>query len=198
MKRHSVVPDKNREPILKVLMGALPVTGTVLEIGSGTGQHVVFFARKLPSVTWQPSELDGAALDSIAAWRREAALPNLRAPLTIDVTKEVWDTQPVPAIVAIDVVQSSSWPACVGLLGGAARYLTAGGVLILYAPFIQDDRPSPALEALDAELRRKNPSWGVRHLEAVVAVATSRGLVLEQVVEMDGQYLTLILRRVAG
>ena len=197
MKRHSVVPDKNREPILKVLMGALPVTGTVLEIGSGTGQHVVFFARKLPSVTWQPSELDGAALDSIAAWRREAALPNLRAPLTIDVTKEVWDTEPVPAIVAIDVVQSSSWPACVGLLGGAARYLTAGGALILYAPFIQDDRPSPGLEALDAELRRKNPSWGVRHLEAVVAVATSRGLVLEQVVEMDGQYLTLILRRVA-
>lgn len=194
MKRHSVEPDKNREPILKVLQGVLPIAATVLEIGSGTGQHAVYFAQKMPSVTWQPSDFDGDAVDSIAAWRREAGLPNLKAPLQIDTTKETWEGEPVSAIVAIDFAHASTWPACVGLLSGATRYLTAGGVLVLYGPFLREERPPGALEALDGELRRKNPSWGVRNLETIVAVAVGRGLMLEQVVEMAGHNLTLVFR----
>ncbi len=195
MKRHSVEPDKNREAILKVLEEVLPIAATVLEIGSGTGQHAVFFARRMPSVTWQPSDCDNAAVDSIAAWRREAALPNLKAPLQIDATKDTWEVEPVPAIVAIDYAHATTWPACVGLLSGAARYLTPGGVLVLYGPFLRDDRPPGGLEALDAELRRKNPAWGVRNLETLVAVAVGRGLILAQVVEMAGHNLVLVFRR---
>jgi cyclopropane fatty-acyl-phospholipid synthase-like methyltransferase len=195
VKRHSVEPDKNREPILKVLEEVLPIAATVLEIGSGTGQHAVFFAQRMPSVTWQPSDSDGAAVDSIAAWRREAALPNLKAPVQIDTTKEAWEVSPVPAIVAIDFAQSTTWPACVGLLSGAMRYLVPGGMLVLYGPFLRDDRPPASLETIDAELRRKNPSWGVRNLETVVAVAAGRGLMLEQVVEMASHNLLLVFRR---
>src|SRR5262249_52713537 len=118
-KRHAIAPDRNREPILAVLQEVLPPAGTVLEIGSGTGQHAVFYADKFPSIVWQPSDVDADALDSIAAWRGEAALPNLRPPIHLDARAEVWDTEPVSAIVAINVVHISPWATCVGMLTGA-------------------------------------------------------------------------------
>lgn len=195
MKRHSVEPDKNREPILKVLETVLPPAAVVLEIGSGTGQHAVFFAQRMPSVTWQPSDVDGSAIDSIAAWRREAGLPNLRAPLQIDTTQETWDVGAVGAIVAIDFTQAASWPATVGLLAGAVRYLPHGGLLVIYGPFLREDRTASTLETVEAELRRKNPAWGVRNLETIAAVAVGRGLLLEQVVDMPGHNLTLVFRK---
>jgi len=197
-KRHAIAPDRNREPILAVLQEVLPPAGTVLEIGSGTGQHAVFYADKFPSIVWQPSDVDADALDSIAAWRGEAALPNLRPPIHLDARAEVWDTEPVSAIVAINVVHISPWATCVGMLTGAGRYLLPGGAIIFYGPFLRPDRATaPSNLEFDAEMRRQNPAWGLRDIGVVAAVAESRGLTLDRIVDMPSNNIMAVFRRSA-
>jgi len=131
MKKFAAGTEKSRDAVRAVLADVL-IDQVVLEVGAGTGQHAVYLARELPSVTWIPSEVDEEQIDSIAAWRREAALPNLRAPLKLDVTAADWDIPPVGAIVAIDVVGRAPWAVCVSLLNGAARHLPARGLLVLH------------------------------------------------------------------
>lgn len=198
MKRYAPSPERNREPLLPVLREELPAKGTLLEVASGTGQHAVFFAQAFPGLRWQPTDLDADALASIEAWRAEAALPNLLAPLRLDAQEDSWPVTEADAVLCINMIHISPWASCQGLMRGAARVLPPGGPLILYGPFFVEGRPTaPSNLAFDASLRERNAAWGVRELGAVSAEALQHGLELARVVDMPSNNLTVIFRRTA-
>ncbi len=140
MKRYAAGWEHHRDALLAVLARELRAPSTVLEIGSGTGQHAAYFAAQLPSVMWIPSEVQSDLVDSIAAWRAEAALPNLRPPLVIDARDREWEAPVVSAVVALEFVTAAPWPATVGLVGGAARTLFPGGELLVSGKIADDQR----------------------------------------------------------
>ena len=188
--------DRNKGPILTVLRGVLPDTGLVLEIASGTGQHIVHFAQALPSLIWQPSDPDPEARSSISSWMDHEQLPNVRPPLDLDVGSEIWPIERADAVVCINMIHISPWPSTLYLLVGAARLLPAGGNLFLYGPFRRLDRQTaPSNEAFDRQLRNQNPEWGLRDLEAVVSAAEKAGFNLVEVTEMPANNISVILRR---
>lgn len=191
---------RNREPILAALHDALPPTGLVLEIASGSGEHAVHFARAMPHLDWQPSDPDPAARASIAVWREGAGLANLREPIALDAAAPDWPIERADAIVCINMVHISPWPATLGLLAGAGRLLPPQGPLILYGPYRRADAPTaptaPSNEAFDASLRARDPQWGLREVEDVTREADRHGLAFERLVEMPANNLTLIYRRV--
>jgi SAM-dependent methyltransferase len=187
---------RNREPILAVLRRVLPPAGMVLEIASGTGEHAAYFAAALPHLTWQPSDQDEQALGSIAAHRANAALPNLLAPLSLDAAAPAWPVERADAIVAINMVHISPWRATQGLMAGAGRVLPPGGVLYLYGAYRENGtHTAPSNEAFDADLRRRNPEWGIRDLEAVAELAGGHGLTLVERIPMPANNLSLVFRR---
>lgn len=195
-RRHAPATERNREPILQVLREVLPADGTVLEVASGTGEHAVHFARALPGITWQPSDPSPDALESIAAWREAEALANLLPPLQLDASANDWPVARVDAIVCINMVHISPWKATEGLMKAAGRLLQTGAPLVLYGPYRRsgyDIEPSNA--AFDADLRRRNPAWGLRLLEDVATCAAAQGLVLERTVEMPANNLTVVFRK---
>ncbi len=195
MKRHAPSAERNREPILSVLREVLPRRGTVLEVASGTGQHAVFFSRAFPELTWQPSDADPAARESIDAWRVEEGPPNLLAPLALDASAPTWPVEGADALVCINMVHISPWEACRGLMRGAGRVLPPGGPLILYGAYFIEGRPTaPSNLSFDASLRERNPAWGVRELDAVTAEARAHGLELDRVVDMPSNNFTVIYR----
>ncbi len=196
MKDHAPSAERNRDEILAVLRSVLPNAGTILEIASGTGQHAVHFAPHFPGAIWQPSDRTEQALTSIRAWVKEARLPNLRDPLKLDVTDPVWPIESAAAIVTINMLHISPWAACEGLLAGASRLLPPAGRLVYYGAFFRDDRTTaPSNLAFDRSLKERDPEWGVRRLEHVVAHAESVGLTFEQVLDMPNNNYTLILKR---
>jgi SAM-dependent methyltransferase len=196
MKRHAPPTERNREPLLAVLRDVLPASGTLLEIASGTGQHAVFFAREFPGLAWQPTDLDPESLASIAAWRDEAALPNLLPPLPLDATQDSWPVESADALLNVNMIHISPWAACQGLMRGAGRVLTPGGCLVMYGPyFVEGRETAPSNLAFDESLRARNPAWGVRQLGAVTAEAARNGLVRERVVDMPSNNLTLVFRK---
>ncbi|HLM45864.1 MAG TPA: DUF938 domain-containing protein [Myxococcaceae bacterium] len=196
MKRHAPSAERNREPLLSVLRELLPSRGTVLEVASGTGQHAVFFSRAFPGLTWQPTDADPTALESIEAWRQEEGSPNLRAPLVLDVGAATWPVESADALVCINMIHISPWEACQGLMRGAARVLSSGGPLILYGAYFIEGRPTaPSNLAFDASLRERNPAWGVRELGAVTAEARANGLELDRVVDMPSNNFTVVFRQ---
>ncbi|MBN3855626.1 MULTISPECIES: DUF938 domain-containing protein [unclassified Paraburkholderia] len=187
---------RNAAPILDVLRTALPAHGTVLEIASGTGQHAVHFATALPGIDWQPSDADARARASIAAWREHAGLVNLRAPLDLDVRREPWPVDAVDAIVCINMIHISPWEATIALMKGAGARIAQGGALVLYGPYRRDGaHTAPSNEAFDADLRARDPAWGVRDLEAVDALARAEGFVCEAVVPMPANNFTVVFRK---
>jgi hypothetical protein len=187
--------DRNKEAILGVLRRFLPDTGLVLEIASGTGQHVVHFAQALRQLEWQPSDPDPQARSSISAWIGHVNVPNIRPPLNLDVSSNPWPLQQAHAVVCINMVHISPWSATLGLMGGAAGLLPTRGPLIVYGPFRHLDRETaPSNEAFDAELRQRNPEWGLRDVQAVARVAEENGLRLVEVVEMPANNSTLVFR----
>jgi SAM-dependent methyltransferase len=197
LKRHAPATARNRTPILEVLRQVLPATGTVLEIASGTGEHAAFFAAALPTLIWQPSDLDPDALASIEAWRAEVSLANLLAPLRLDAQSDAWPVDAVDAVFSANMIHIAPWSAAEGLLRGAGRHLVAGGLLILYGPFHVGGAPTaPSNASFDADLRARNPTWGVRDLEAVVAAAREQRLEFEQRIDMPANNLMLVFRRV--
>jgi hypothetical protein len=197
-KRFAPATDRNREPILAVLRDVLPASGIVLEIASGSGQHAAFFAPRFPSLAWQPTDPDPDALASIEAWRAEAGAPNLRSPLQIDVRLDDWGIEPAAAIVCINMIHIAPWAACEGLFRGASRLLPAGAPLYLYGPFRFDGRfTAPSNEAFDASLRDRDPSWGVRDLTDVTALAKERGFDREAVIPMPANNHSVVFRRAA-
>ena len=165
MKLSSSAVARNTAPIIEVLRYWLPERGTVLEVASGSGEHALAFARAFPDLTWQPSDPEATALESIAAWRAEAEVPNLRNPLRIDVREADWGIEAADVLLSINMVHISPWAASLGLLDGAARLLPRGGALILYGPWIVDGEPTAASNsAFDQDLRSRNPEWGLRKL----------------------------------
>ncbi len=188
---------RNREPILAVLRTCLPASGLVLEIASGAGEHAVFNAAALPGLQWQPTDPDDEALASIAAWRDHVGLANLLPPLRLDAAdSDGWPVQTADAMVNINMIHISPWSATQGLLRGAAQVLPVGGVLFLYGPYLQDGVPT-ALSNLefDQSLRRRNPAWGIRHLNDVTALATGHGLELSKCLPMPANNLSLVFVR---
>ena len=160
----------------------------MLELASGSGQHAVHFAAALPGITWQPSDVDPEALRSIEAYRLEAALDNLRAPIELDSSQDVWPIQRADAIVSINMVHISPWESCEGLFAGAARLLPDGGPLVLYGPFRFAGRfTAPSNEAFDASLRSRDARWGVRDLGDLDALGDQVGLRRESIVEMPAE-----------
>jgi SAM-dependent methyltransferase len=187
---------RNREPILEVLRRVLPAQGLVLEIASGSGEHADYFAQHLPSLVWQPSDPDAEALASIAAHRAAADVSNLLPPLRLDVTAATWPVAHADAIVCCNMIHIAPWSACAGLIGGAARVLPAAGILYLYDPYKIDGRhTAPSNEAFDADLRARNPQWGIRDLGDVTALAERHGFALAETVSMPANNLSVIFRR---
>lgn len=195
MRRSSPSTQRNSGPIGEVLDEWLPKGGLVLEIASGAGEHALVFARRFQAIEWQPSDPDPDAINSIAAWREEGP-ENLRAPLRIDVRDGDWGVGRADAIVAINMVHISPWEAALGLIDGAALRLPAGGSLILYGPWIVPGEPTaPSNMAFDTDLRRRNPSWGLRRTDDFAVEARRRGLVLIEQRPMPANNRMLLFRR---
>jgi uncharacterized protein DUF938 len=196
VRRSAPAAQRNREPIAQVLSEWLPPTGLVLEIGSGSGEHAVYFARRFPRLEWQPSDVHRDALASIAAWREGAGLANLRAPLVIDAASPDWAIDRADGVISINMVHISPWISALGLLDGARRLLEAGAPLIMYGPWLADDIPTAESNlAFDADLKRRDPQWGLRRVEEFAAAADQRGLQLERTRVMPANNLMLLLRR---
>lgn len=189
MKRFAPATERNREPIREVLARILPATGTVLELASGSGEHAVAFARAFPALTWQPSDPDPAALASIAAWRAEAALPNLAAPIPLDVCG-TWPPIDADAIVCINMVHISPWEASIALFAGARDV----PLLYLYGPYRFSGATAPSNEAFDQSLRARDPRWGVRDVDDLVALAAANGFALAETIAMPANNHSLVFR----
>jgi SAM-dependent methyltransferase len=188
--------ERNKQPILEVLTRVLPARGNVLEIGSGTGQHVAHFAKALPGLVFQPGEMDEGRHASIAAWVRHEKLANVKPPLAFDLARLPWPVREADAIVCINVIHISPWEATLGLMRGAGELLPPGGVLVTYGPYRRGGaHTAPSNETFDAWLKERDPRWGVRDMEEVAAVAREAGLELEEVVPMPANNFTLVFRR---
>jgi hypothetical protein len=201
VKQTWAAPERNKQPILDVLTRVLPARCSVLEIASGSGQHAVFFASQRPEWTWQPSDIEDENLASIDAWVAEAQLPNLRAPLCIDVTDHEWGVgvgaeHSVQALFCANMIHIAPWAACEGLIDGAGRYLVKGGKLVLYGPFsIGGQHTSESNATFDASLKARDPSWGVRDVDEVSTLATRAGLVFVERVAMPANNQCVIFEK---
>ena len=195
-RRSAPAALRNREPIAEVLAEWLPPGGLVLEIASGTGEHAVFFAEQFPQLEWQPTDIHSDALTSIAAWRGESRLPNVRPPLILDASSPDWPIERADAVLSINMVHISPWSSALGLLDGAARVLSSGAPLILYGPWLKEGvEPAPSNLDFDVDLKRRDPQWGLRRVEEFAAAAAERAVDLEETVRMPANNLMLLLRR---
>ena len=195
----SPAADRNKAPILDVLTRVLPGAAAVLEIASGSGQHAEHFAAARSDWDWQPTEADATALAAIAS--RTAALGNVRPPRMLDVLAPGWPESlgRFDALYCANMLHIAEWATCAALMRGAARHLVPGGALVLYGPYLVDGEPTaPGNVAFDADLRRRNPAWGVRRLADVSAEAERAGLAFEQRVDMPANNLMLVFRRRFG
>jgi len=191
-RRHAPATLRNRDAIADVLATVLPSSGTVLEVASGSGEHCAYFAQRFRMLLWQPSDPEPAARASIAMWCD--GLSNSCPALDLDVEKADWPPAEAAAVVCINMVHISPWEATLGLLSGAARLLPSGAPLFLYGPYRRAGHLSaPSNEAFDASLKMRDPRWGLRDLDEVVAAAD--GFVLDRVVEMPTNNLSIIFRR---
>jgi SAM-dependent methyltransferase len=192
--RASPATARNRDPILEVLRPRLPAQGLVLEIASGAGEHAVHMARALPQAQWQPTDRDPDALESIAAWRDAAGLDNLLEPLALDAAVPgSWLVSEADAVVCINMIHIAPWSATQGLMTGAGRVLPKGGLLYLYGPYREAEvAASASNEDFDADLKSRNPAWGLRLKEAVAELAAANGLELVERIEMPANNLSLV------
>jgi hypothetical protein len=210
-RQYAPATERNREPILEVLLQVLPPTDTVLEVSSGTGEHAVFFAPRLGERKWIPSDPNPVARASIAAWRKHYPADNLYPPLALDARDPVWVVEqnelpqplmdidfkrnPIVAIVNINMIHIAPESACLGLMAGARRILPTGGILYLYGPFKQGGRhTAPSNAAFDQSLQAQNSEWGIRDLDEVVAVAQAEHLSLVKTVAMPANNLSVIFQ----
>jgi cyclopropane fatty-acyl-phospholipid synthase-like methyltransferase len=192
----SPAAERNKALILDAIRARLPSIGVVLEIASGTGQHVVHFARALPALTWQPSDADDQLRAAAAERIRAARSNNIRAPLRLDVLASEWPSVEADAIVCINMIHIAPWSATNALLAGASRLLRRGAPLFLYGPYKRGGRHTAASnEAFDESLRARNPEWGVRDLDDVERCAEEHGFALVEVTPMPANNLTVTFER---
>ena len=192
-RQHSPAAERNRGPILAELQHLLPARGALLEIASGTGQHAAHCAAALPGWTWWPSDPEPRSRASIAAWC--AALANVKPPLALDVLHEPWPGAPegLDAVYCANMLHISPWTTCAALMAGASRRLRRTGLLLLYGPFVVDGEPTSAGNlAFDADLRRRDPRWGLRRLGDVTAAAMAVGFVRREPIPMPANNLLLV------
>ena len=191
--------ERNKGPILDVLARVLPKRGVVLEIASGTGQHVLHFAKALPGLAWQPSDPDPELRASIALRVKEQQLANVNRPIDLDVARLPWPLQSADAVVCINMIHVAPWSATPALFEGAKALLATRHVLFLYGPYRRfGQHTSRSNEQFDADLCAHDPEWGLRDLEAVSDVAAGAGFVLAETVEMPANNFALVFRRREG
>ncbi len=196
LKKHAPAAERNREAIAEVLAQALPESGRILELASGTGQHACHFAQSWPHLEWLPTDADPEALVSIEAWRAEAGLENLKPAIRLDVFSAQWPVTPVDAIVAINLLQVSPLPTVDVLFAGASQLLAPGGMVFLYGPFIVPGVPTAqSNQEFDASLRTRNPSWGVRSFDRVRRAAEHSGFFFQDRIDMPASNFCLIFRK---
>ena len=196
----SPAADRNKQAILDVLRQVLPERGSALEIASGTGQHVAWFAAGLPHWTWQPTDAQPRALDTIAARLARQGLTNVRTPLLLDVMAPRWlpddarlGAPAFDAIYCANMLHIAPWATCAALMRGSARHLAPGGLLITYGPYLENDAPtSPGNLAFDQSLRAQEPAWGIRRREDVALEAARAGLHLSARHAMPANNLLLV------
>jgi SAM-dependent methyltransferase len=188
--------DRNRGPILKVLERVLPKTGLVLEIASGTGQHVVHFAQALKGLSWQPTDMDAACRRSISGWLATAELANVLQPLDLDVRALPWRVPTLDAIVCLNLIHIAPWSVATALFAGAELALRETGLLYLYGPYsVQGKHTAPSNAAFDSALRAENPEWGLRDLKEVESLAKDRGFDLAETIEMPANNFSVLFRK---
>ena len=191
-RQHAAATLRNRDFILDVLREVLPMRGVILEIASGSGEHVVHFARNLPSLAFQPSDPDPDALRSIAAWTKA----EMRAPIVLDASQSVWPIASADGMICINMVHISPWDATLGLIKGAAMVLPPASPLYLYGPYKREGfATAPSNQAFDRNLRDRNPIWGLRELGSVAAIAQSVGFSVPTVTKMPANNLSVVFRR---
>jgi SAM-dependent methyltransferase len=191
-KPYAPSSDENKEPILSVLREVLAGSRRVLEIGSGTGQHAVYLGLHLPHLVWLPSDLP-ENLPGIRQWLEEADLPNVTAPLALDVNDADWPAQAVDAVFSANTAHIMDWASVGALFAGVGRVLGAGGVFALYGPFHYGGQAtSPSNARFDASLRARDPAMGVRNFEDVDALAHAVGLRLLRDYPMPVNNRTLV------
>jgi hypothetical protein len=196
LRLYAPATARNRDPIAAVLKDWLPAAGRVLEVGSGTGEHAVHFARNFPDLEWQPTDPDPEHLGSIRAWREWANLPNLLPPLAIDVTASEWPVASADVVLSINMVHISPWEAALGLIDGAGRLLGEGQPLILYGPWIVEGLAMAASNfAFDLDLKRRNPRWGLRRVSDFASAAEQRGFTLAGERSMPANNTMLLFRK---
>ena len=197
LRRSAPAALRNREPISEVLREWLPKRGLVLEVASGTGEHAVYFGERFPDLEWQPTDLHPDALSSIAAWCETAALPNLREPVVLDAASDDWPVGQVDAVLSINMVHISPWASALGLIRGAARLLKEGAPLVLYGPWLKDDVPTAQSNSdFDADLRSRDPAWGLRRVEDFAEAAAPTFDLVEKR-HMPANNMMLLFRRTA-
>jgi SAM-dependent methyltransferase len=194
--------ERNHAPIWSVLAPFLQDrSGDVLEVGSGTGEHVVAYAARSPAITWWPSDTHPRHLASVAAWRAHAGLANVQAPARIDLLDPGWDAavptpDPVLAILCINVLHISPWAVTENLLAGASRRLAPDGRLFVYGPFRRDGtHTAPSNAAFDASLRAQDPAWGVRDTRDIAAAAERCGLRIARTTPLPANNFVLVIER---
>jgi hypothetical protein len=188
--------QRNRVAILDVLRAVLPASGLVLEVASGSGEHIVYLAEALPQLTFQPSDPTAEARDSIAAWVVSEGVGNVRPPLALDASADRWPIAAADALICINMIHIAPWDAAIGLMRGAAAILPAGAPLYLYGPFKRDGRhTAPSNADFDDSLRARDPAWGVRDLNDVAELAAAAGFTAPDITEMPANNLSLVFRR---
>jgi len=204
MRRDAPATHRNREPIAAVLARWLREPARVLELASGTGQHAAFFAERMPHVVWQPTDVEDSALASIDAWATGSRVPNVARAIRLDAREVPWpvevpDAPPFDALFNANMIHIAPWPVAEGLFAGAGRLLAPVGLVFLYGPFrVGGEHTAPSNAAFDADLRRRNPEWGVRDREAVIALAEAVGFVLREANALPANNQLLVFERMAG
>ncbi len=190
---------RNRGPIAAVLLPRLVDGASVLEVGSGTGEHACAFAGARPDILWRPSDPDAASRASIEAWAHHLERDNVLKPLALDVTADLWPRWadgPFHAVVSINMIHIAPWAACEGLVEGAGARLSPEGMLFLYGPFMRGgEHTAPSNADFDADLKRRDPDWGVRDLDDVARLANAAGMDLEDALPMPANNLSVVFRK---
>ncbi len=196
-RRHAPATLRNRDPILDVLRRHLPRQGLVLEIASGSGEHITHFARASEAgLVFQPSDPDPGARASIDAWAAALGLGNIRPALALDAASADWPISAADAVLCMNMIHIAPWEAAAGLVRGASRLLPPCGMLYIYGPFRREGwHTAPSNERFDADLRSRDPAWGVRDMEAVAALAAANGFAPPLVETMPANNLSLIFRK---
>lgn len=200
LRQYAPATQRNRQPILDVLIKILPSFGNILEIASGTGEHALFFSPHFSPRKWIPSDINKQSIESIKSWINFSSTNNIESPLLLDVNAESWyipeHLNPINSIININMIHISPWKSCIGLMKGVEQIVPSGGILYLYGPFkINNQHTAPSNEQFDQYLKIQNPQWGVRNLDDVILLANQYKLNFKEIISMPANNFSVIFER---